>query len=123
MYAVFASLFAEISNYQIQISDMNSVPPRFVLKTSKTALEASKQPVTIAGNSEVWHLLPSIAPAVPATESTTPKAPEAYEDDSDVDEGSVPSKMPQLFVGVAVVATCLAMLAVALLPAKRQSRR
>jgi hypothetical protein len=130
MYAVFASLFSEVSNYQIQIRDLTSVPPRFILKTSKSALDSSKQPIVIAGSSDIWPLLPTIQSHAQHVDTQVPVAakPQAYinsDDDDDDNAAAVQGSSiggwnnTATFVGVAAIATCIAAVAVALLPTKR----
>ena len=60
LYGVFSSLFASIPDYQIQIRDLRSVPPRFLLRTSKTVLAKVEGPIVVSGSAELWDLLPTI---------------------------------------------------------------
>jgi hypothetical protein len=124
MYAVFASLFSEISNYQIQISDLTSVPPRFMLKTSKSALDSSAKPIKIAGSADIWEVLPAVTNPLHQASKPAPTLPEAFVDEDEETSRQSPNSMSSAstFVAIAAVATCLAALAVVLAPSKGRRR-
>jgi hypothetical protein len=85
MYAVFAQLFSDIKNYQIQIRDLTSVPPQFLLRTNTAELQSVGRPIVISGSSELWDLMPVVVntfcttagriPTVGAARKQQPAAP------------------------------------------------
>jgi hypothetical protein len=142
MYAVFASLFSGVSNYQIQIRDFNAVPPVFILKTSRTAIADSPQPIVISGNKELWGLLKNVPPSfatgtlVPATSTSSPAveaklnemlpesspAPETKAASSRSPAPATPydaNRTTLLLCGAALVVT-VAALAIIMVPSKRK---
>lgn len=77
LYAIFASLFSGIADYQIQIRDLHAVPPTFLLKTSTTALKASPQPIVVAGDKDLWDLLKTVPSTFSSTGMSTAAVPSA----------------------------------------------
>ncbi|KPI88610.1 hypothetical protein ABL78_2278 [Leptomonas seymouri] len=57
LYDAFASIFQSLENYQVEVVDIRSAPSRFLLKTSRLALEAMPQPVML-DEGVAWDELP-----------------------------------------------------------------
>ncbi|AIN99295.1 hypothetical protein LPMP_261830 [Leishmania panamensis] len=60
LYDAFATLFQNLENYQVEISDIRSVPSRFLLKTSRLAVEAMPQPIVL-DDEVAWDGLPEVS--------------------------------------------------------------
>ncbi|KPA74198.1 putative mitochondrial hypothetical protein [Leptomonas pyrrhocoris] len=57
LYDAFASIFQPLENYQVEIIDIRAVPSRFLVKTSRLAVEAMPQPVVL-DEDVTWDELP-----------------------------------------------------------------
>lgn len=57
LYDAFASIFQPLENYQVEIVDIRAVPSRFLIKTSRLAVDAMPQPVMLEEDLS-WDELP-----------------------------------------------------------------
>lgn len=57
LYDAFATIFQPLENYQVEIVDIRAVPSRFLVKTSRLAVEAMPQPVMLDEDVS-WEELP-----------------------------------------------------------------
>ncbi|KAG5502239.1 hypothetical protein GH5_05210 [Leishmania sp. Ghana 2012 LV757] len=60
LYDAFATVFHGLENYQVEISDIRSAPSRFLLKTSRLAVEAMPQPIVL-DDEVMWDELPEVS--------------------------------------------------------------
>ncbi|KAG5476488.1 hypothetical protein LSCM1_04200 [Leishmania martiniquensis] len=60
LYDAFATIFQNLENYQIEMSGIRSAPSRFLLKTSRLAVEAMPQPIML-DDEVMWDELPEVS--------------------------------------------------------------
>ncbi|GET89550.1 hypothetical protein, conserved [Leishmania tarentolae] len=60
LYDAFATVFQNLENYQVEISDIRSAPSRFTVKASRLAVEAMPQPIVL-DDEVLWDELPEVS--------------------------------------------------------------